>query len=131
MTLPKLRKSPAISGAATLLVAAALMGAGAAQANAEPAHKETAARTSSTSFYLPYSGNSGLMPTWAWGSTTICVFNLGSSTGVAKLQAAAGINPPVYLYPEPFQQACRSEWWFGNPIHVTNVGSTPLVASGS
>ncbi len=114
--------------AAGVLASAALMGS---LGTASAAPSEAAAAASSaraTSFYLPYAGTSGMLPSWGWGATKICVSNQGGHYAAATFQS--GVAAPEYLYPGPWRTVCASRWFFGAPVTVTNIGSQPLVATG-
>jgi hypothetical protein len=127
-----LKRSLAVSaGLAALTFAGA--GAQAAQASGSTGSSgtsATAATASSTTYLLPGYGSSGLMPTWVWGGTTLCAFNVGYSYGTLKVQSTTGAAPE-YIGVGPYQQNCINRWWWGVPVRTTNVSNSPLLVSGS
>ncbi len=124
------RRSTLAVGAAAI-AASTLMGGAAHADTGHAVATSRSASSSTTSFVLYNHGDSGLMPTWGWGGTTLCVTNYGLSTGVAKVQARFGGAAPEYVYVPPFGQNCINRWWFGNPLVVTDSGYTPLRITGS
>jgi hypothetical protein len=78
--------------------------------------------------HLPYQGSAADFPTWIWSPTTLCVTNHGWNPGRAKVQSRSPFARPEYLTIRPSSMSCITRSWWGVPVTVTNVGSTPLVA---
>lgn len=105
--------------AAVVLGVVTLAGAGVAAA--APA---SAAGPSS----LPSYGYSTDVPTWFWGSTTLCVQNQDANrTGVVRVASRTGAAAE-YMYIAPRRSTCIERWWWGVPVTATNVSHAPLVA---
>ncbi len=68
-----------------------------------------------------------IFPTWGWGSTKVCADNLGGVGGTVAVDPWP-YSDGIYstLYAPAYGRGCTSGWWFGNPVKVTNWGSTQM-----
>jgi hypothetical protein len=68
-----------------------------------------------------------IFPTWFWGSTTVCADNLGDTAGYVKVDPwPYGDGSHNWIYAPAHGRGCTSGWWWGNPVKVTNHGSTQM-----
>jgi hypothetical protein len=128
---PTSRRVMLAASATTLAATAMVAGSTGAQASAGAPPASVARAASTTTFTLPANGSSGLMPTWVFSNTHLCIFNYGTSNGRAEVKASIGGAAAEYIDAAPFQLSCIDRWWAGNPVRVTNVASAPLAVSGS
>jgi hypothetical protein len=112
----------------SVLAGIALLGTGTAQAadSTKPATKTASVSAAGTTTTLWSYGSNALIPTWFWGGTTLCARNIGSSYGAVRVQSATGAPPEYISSLAPYQEKCINRWWWGVPVYVTNVSSTPV-----
>ncbi|MFD7610741.1 hypothetical protein [Streptomyces sp. NPDC059828] len=132
--------------ASALLIAFTMAGgmgvgvAGSAQASPHPtaAAAEQAANTKALAplratagpAHLPYYGSNADFPTWFFGATRLCVKNLGTQYGEARVQTRLNA-PPEYIPVQAGRTLCVSRWWGGVPINVRNNAQAPLSVTAS
>jgi hypothetical protein len=63
-----------------------------------------------------------------WGrGTMVCADNLGATGGLVTVDPIPyGDGYQNWIYASPFGRGCTSGWWWGNPVKITNHGSTPM-----
>ncbi|MER5718366.1 hypothetical protein [Streptomyces sp. NPDC002132] len=74
---------------------------------------------------LPTYGSSADFPTWVFGGTELCVKNLGTRYGEARVQTRLGASPE-YIPVQAGMTRCINRWWGGVPINVRNNAYSPL-----
>ena len=108
-------------------VAAAGVGVLGALAVAVPATANAAGPVTLAPF-----GESVTFPSWVFGGTKVCATDLGVTSGVDTYNYAR--VDPLSTWDGTFDQVyvpkqgtcCITRSWFGDPVQVTNLGSTFL-----
>jgi hypothetical protein len=75
---------------------------------------------------LPNYGDNIDFRTWIFGTTQLCVENIGGTDGEAKVYAWVTSASEVVRV-NPGGTECINRWWGGNLINVSNNSSSPLV----
>jgi hypothetical protein len=121
--------SAAIAMGTALLGILAPASADAALPVAGSASTHAVAMASSTVFRLN-AGQSADVPTWFWGTTTVCGFNLTGTATTLKLASRSGAAPE-YIRIYGYGNSCIREAWWGVPLQVTDVGASPIQVTAS
>ena len=106
--MPKRRSTKAAVTA--LLASAALVGGSAIAASA------------STGYLAP--GENADFATRGWGSTTICIYNNGPQYGHVVFSAWGSAAESDWI--PPYDTYCKSAWWWGFNVNLSNEGTTGL-----
>ena len=108
------------------------VGAGVASASTEPTGDAPAAVESfvpaETSSYL-HPGWSADFPTWLFGSTELCVLNLGPVDGQVEVRSRSPFAGPEYVDVAGYGQNCINRNWYAVPVTATNLGSTDVIVT--
>ena len=121
-------KNIARRAAVTTLLAAGIVAGFGGAAQAAPDAASTAELRATT--VLP-PGDQQLYSTWFWGSTRLCVTNLGTSPGELTVQSTSPAAGPEILPLGGRASQCIDRWWWGVPVWAINSGSTTLTVSTS
>jgi hypothetical protein len=84
----------------------------------------TAASASTTSYLLP--GGGADFPTWLFGTTTLCVTNLGPTDGNLEVRSRSPLAAPEYIPVGGFSRECIERRWYAVPVTATNLGNSPV-----
>ncbi|GLZ29378.1 hypothetical protein Lesp02_15680 [Lentzea sp. NBRC 105346] len=94
----------------------------------------TAAQASTPTPSPPYAGVApqagpsrlpAVFPSWWWGSTTVCIKNVGEEPGTALVLPVHGT-----FNVSPGEEKCRPAWVFGAPIVALNISTSHTELEG-